>query len=144
MMKIMNSQTKRTANNQLRHDLGVSRSSRAALAKMITNLFDLWKVSTQEQLYLLGLSETSRKSLTLYRKSNPIANKRDLMDRAANLLAIHQSLRILFHRNRDIVYKWPTIPNRAFGGQTPVELIGSKGFLGLLIVRRYLDFKREQ
>lgn len=121
-----------------------SREGRAALAKMVTNLFALWKVSTQEQLQLLGMSETSGKSLALYQKGYPLANKRDLMDRVTNLLAIHQSLRILFSRNRDLVYRWPTIPNRAFGGQTPIDVISSKGFWGLLIVRRYLYLNMER
>ncbi len=121
-----------------------SREGRAALAKMITNLFALWKASTQEQLKLLGMSQSSRKSLTLYRKGNPLPNRRDLMDRVANLLAIHQSLRVLFPRNRDIVYIWPTTPNRAFGGQSPIEVMSREGFLGLLIVKRHLDFRMEQ
>ena len=119
-----------------------TREGRAALAKMITKLFDHWKVSTQEQMALLGLSEGSRMSLTRYRKGAPLADSRDLMDRAANLLSIHRSLRILFPQNRDIVYKWPTTPNRAFDGQTPVEFIRKEGFLGLLMVKRYLDFER--
>jgi hypothetical protein len=119
-----------------------TREGRAALARMVTKLFDHWKLSTQEQMALLGLSEGSRMSLTRYRKGEPLADSRDLMDRAANLLSIHRSLRILFPRNRDLVYTWPTTPNRAFEGQTPVELIRKEGFLGLLVVKRYLDFER--
>lgn len=118
-----------------------TREGRAALAKMVTRLFDHWKLSTQEQMALLGLSEGSRMSLTRYRKGAPLADSRDLMDRVANLLSIHRSLRILFPHNRDIVYKWPTMPNRAFGGLSPTEIIRKEGFLGLLIVKRYLDFE---
>jgi hypothetical protein len=119
-----------------------SRESRVALAKMVTKLFDLWKLSTQDQMALLGLSEGSRMSLTRYRKGDPLADSRDLMDRVAALLSIHRSLRILFPRNRELAYKWPATPNRAFGGQSPVELIRQEGFLGLLIVKRRLDFER--
>jgi hypothetical protein len=119
-----------------------TREGRAALASMVTKLFDLWKLSTQEQMALLGLSEGSRMSLTRYRKGEPLADSRDLMDRVSNLLSIHRSLRILFPQNRDLVYRWPTMPNRAFEGQTPVDLIRKEGFLGLLIVKRYLDFER--
>lgn len=119
-----------------------SRESRVALAKMVTKLFDLWKLSTQDQMALLGLSEGSRMSLTRYRKGDPLADSRDLMDRVAALLSIHRSLRILFPRNRELAYKWPATQNRAFGGQSPVELIRKEGFLGLLIVKRRLDFER--
>jgi hypothetical protein len=119
-----------------------TREGRIALAKMVTKLFDLWRLGTQEQMALLGLSEGSRMSLTRYRKGEPLADSRDLMDRVANLLSIHRSLRILFPQNRDLVYRWPTTANRAFDGQTPVELIRKEGFLGLLIVKHYLDMER--
>jgi hypothetical protein len=119
-----------------------SREGRIALARMITQLFDLWKLNTQDQMALLGLAEGSRMSLTRYRKGDPLADNRDLLDRVANLLAIHRSLRILFPQNRELAYKWPMTPNRAFEGLSPVELVRRDGFLGLLIVKRYLDFER--
>jgi hypothetical protein len=119
-----------------------SREGRSALARMITKLFDLWGLSAQDQTALLGLSEASRTTLMRYRRGEPLAEQRDLIDRAGNLLAIHRSLRILFPKNRDLVYKWPTIPNSEFGGRSPVQFIKEEGFLGLLVIRRYLDFER--
>lgn len=119
-----------------------SREGRIALAKMVIRLFDLWCLNTQEQMALLGLSEGARMTLARYRKGEPLADNRDLLDRVANLLSIHRSLRILFPKNHDLSYRWPTTPNRAFEGRTPVEVVRREGFLGLLIVRRYLDFER--
>lgn len=119
-----------------------TREGRAALSKMITALFSHWSLSTQDQIAMLGLSEGSRMSLTRYRKGEPLADNRDLMDRVANLLSIHRSLRILFPKNRELVYLWPTTRNRNFEGKSPVELIREQGFLGLLIVKRYLDAER--
>ena len=119
-----------------------SREGRAALAGMIVRLFELWGLNPQEQTALLGLAGGSRMTLARYRKGEPLADNRDLLDRAANLLGIHRSLRILFPKNRSLAYKWPTTPNRAFEGRTPVEVIRQDGFLGLLIVKRYLDFER--
>ena len=121
-----------------------TRDGRVSLAKMIMKLFDLWGLSPKEQMGLLGLSEGSTMSLTRYRKGDPLADNRDILDRVANLLSIHRSLRILFPQNRELVYKWPTTPNRAFEGLSPVEIIRRDGFLGLLIVKRYLDFERGQ
>ncbi len=120
-----------------------TREGRAALAKMVTKLFDLWKLNTQEQMIFLALTEGSRMSLTRYRKGDPLADNRDLLDRVANLLSIHRSLRILFPQNRELAYKWMTTPNLAFDSRSPVELIRKEGFLGLLIVKRYLDFEME-
>lgn len=119
-----------------------SREGRAALAKMVMQLFDLWRINTQEQTALLGLSENARMTLARYRKGEPLADNRDLLDRVGNLLAIHRALRILFPHNRDLVYQWISTPNKAFEGQTPISVIRADGFLGLLIVRRYLDFER--
>ncbi len=121
-----------------------SREGRVALAGMIVRLFELWRLSAQDQMALLGLAEGSRMTLARYRKGEPLADNRDLLDRAAHLLSIHRSLRILFPKNRALAYRWPTTPNRAFVGRTPVEVIRRDGFLGLLIVKRYLDFERGQ
>jgi len=121
-----------------------SREGRIALAKMVTRLFELWKISTQDQTILLGLSGSGRMSVTRYRKGGPLADNRDLLDRVGNLLAMHRSLRLLFPHNKDLAYKWVSTPNRAFEGKSPIEIIRQDGFLGLLIVRRYLDFERGQ
>lgn len=121
-----------------------AREGRVSLAKMVTKLFDLWQLSTEDQVALLGLAEGSRMSLTRYRKGEPLADNRDLLDRVANLLAIHRSLRILFPQNRDLAYKWPTTPNRVFEGLSPVQIVRRDGFLGLLVVKRYLDVERGQ
>jgi len=121
-----------------------SREGRVALAGMVIRLFELWGLSSQDQMALLGLAEGSRMTLARYRKGEPLADNRDLLDRAANLLSIHRALRILFPKNRDLAYRWPTTPNRAFEGRAPVEVIRQDGFLGLLVVKRYLDFERGQ
>ena len=119
-----------------------SREGREALAKMIMQLMNLWKLPIQDQAAMLGLSTESRMTLSRYRKGAPLADSRDLLDRVGILLSIHRSLRILFPKNRDLVYSWPTMKNRAFDGNTPVEIIKNEGFLGLLAVKRYLDMQR--
>jgi hypothetical protein len=119
-----------------------SREARAALAKMIMSLFDHWNIAKTDQAALLGLSQGSRSTLSRYRNGEPFADNRDLLDRAGHLLGIHKALRILFPHNRDLVYRWVTTTNRRFNGKTPLEVMCDKGFLGLLMVRRYLDFER--
>jgi hypothetical protein len=88
------------------------------------------------------LSQGSRSTLSRYRHGEPFADNRDLLDRAGHLLGIHKALRILFPHNRDLVYRWVTTANRRFSGRTPLEIMCDEGFLGLLMVRRYLDFER--
>ncbi len=118
------------------------KSDRSELAKMMMNLFSHWQLSTENQLALLGLSTTNRSALTRYRKGEPLASNRDLMDRVGILLSIHKSLRLLFPHNRELAYAWMTQSNKAFDGMTPTKVINKWGFSGLLMVRGYLDKAR--
>jgi hypothetical protein len=120
-----------------------ARDSRARLAAMVTKLLEHWKLGTAEQAALLGLSTASRSTLARYREGEPLADSRDLLDRAGHLLGIHKSLRILFPYDRDLAYRWMTQFNQRLGGR-PVDIIIERGFEGLLAVRRYLDFQRGQ
>lgn len=117
---------------------------RGALAKMVLQLFEHWKLSSEAQLALLGLAASSRSALTRYRKGEPLAQNRDLLERVGHMLAIHKNLRLLFPHNRDIAYAWMSTRNKAFGGRTPSEVIAEIGFAGLLMVRSYLDRVRGQ
>lgn len=118
-----------------------TREGRERLARMVTRLFELWLLSTTEQAALLGLSADNRSTLARYRKGDPLADSRDLLDRAGHLLGIHKSLRILFPQDRDLAYRWMTTANRRLGAR-PVDVVIQRGFEGLLAVRRYLDFER--
>jgi hypothetical protein len=113
--------------------------SRVALAKMVTKLFALWKLSTGDQLALLGFATSGEDHLERYRKGDPMDNDIDLLNRVAILLSIHRSLRIIFPRNRAMVYNWPTTPNRAFENRSPVEFIDKYGLRGLQRTQHYLD-----
>lgn len=109
---------------------------------MLMVLFDHWQLSSAESLALLGLSENNRGALSKYRKGEPLANDRDKLERAGNLLGIHKTLRLLFPHNRDLAYAWMTTSNKAFEGQTPTQYIREKGLLGCYVVRAYLDRQR--
>lgn len=120
-----------------------SREARGRLAAMVTRLLDHWHLTAAEQAELLGLSSASRSTLSRYRGGEPLADSRDLLDRAGHLLGIHKALRLLFPHDRDLAYRWVTQANRRLGAR-PVDLIIEHGFEGLLAVRRYLDFQRGQ
>lgn len=119
-----------------------SRDQRQALARMIMNLLDHWKLSGEDQLVLLGLNPESRVSLKRYREGNALSNNRDLLDRVGHLLAIHKSLRIIFPQNLELAYRWMSTRNKNFKNMTPVEVVKQYGFTGLVMVRSYLDRER--
>jgi len=118
-----------------------SREARGRLAMMVTTLLEHWNLTSAEQADALGLSTGSRSTLARYRSGEPLADNRDLLDRAGHLLGIHKSLRILFPHDRDLAYRWMTQPNRRLGAR-PVDVVLEHGFEGLLALRRYLDFQR--
>src|ERR1700752_3039327 len=118
-----------------------TREARERLARLLTQLFVHWELSTTEQAALLGLSPENRSTLSRYRKGEPLADSRDLLDRAGHLLGIHKSLRILFPQDRDLAYRWMTTPNRRLAAR-PVDIVIEQGFEGMLALRRYLDFER--
>ena len=118
-----------------------SKNSRESLARMVTKLFDHWGIPSTDQCSLLGLSPTSRMTLSRYRKGSSLDNNVDLLGRVGHLLGIHKSLRIMYPYNRELVYRWVTAPNQRFDGKTPLEIM-CHGYEGLLAVRRYLDFER--
>lgn len=115
---------------------------RRALARLLMKLFEHWQLDTADQLSLLGLAPDNRAALTRYRSGSPLANQRDLLDRAGGLLGIHKNLRLLFPADRDLAYRWMSTRNRAFDMRTPVEVIREWGFAGMLMVRAYLDRAR--
>lgn len=115
---------------------------RRRIGRMLMTLFDHWRLSTSEQLSLLGLSKDNRAALSKYRKGQPLANDRDKLERAGSLLGIHKSLRLLFPHDRELAYGWMKRPNRAFNGLTPTQLIDQQGMIGIYMVRAYLDSQR--
>ncbi|WP_398285288.1 antitoxin Xre-like helix-turn-helix domain-containing protein [Spongiibacter pelagi] len=99
---------------------------------MMMTLFKHWKLTTADQISLLGLSTSNRAALSRYRKGEPLSSNRDLLERVGILLGVHKSLRLLFPRNRELTYAWMNTRNRAFEGMTPVEAIKQWDFAGLL------------
>src|SRR4030095_12076015 len=117
-----------------------TREARERLARMVMQLFEHWGVSTSEQAALLGLSPDNRSTLSRYRKGEPLADSRDLLERAGHLLGIHKSLRILFPQDRDLAYRWMTTPNRRLAAR-PVDIIVEDGFEGMLGAARFLELR---
>ncbi|MCK6373816.1 MAG: MbcA/ParS/Xre antitoxin family protein [Zoogloea sp.] len=117
---------------------------RKAVAGMLMQLFDHWKLSTEEQLDALGFATSNRAVLTRYRKGEALSGSRDTLERAGHLLGIHKNLRLLFPQNRDLAYAWMKTRNRAFEHRSPIDVIREFGFAGLLMVLAYLDRARGQ
>ena len=117
-----------------------SKEERASVSRLVFALFDLWELSAVEQAELLGLSAATRSTITRYRNGAPISENRDTLDRCANLLRVHEALSILLPDGNQTLQpmEWLRLPNRAFDGLAPLELMRT-GFEGLTLVRRYAE-----
>ncbi|MBT8340550.1 MAG: DUF2384 domain-containing protein [Desulfatitalea sp.] len=113
--------------------------NRRSLTQMVIRLFDHWKLSTADQLELLGLSNNSRRMLTQYRKGKALPGNRDLLDRLGWLLVIHQNLRTLYPVNSEICYHWVHERNRYLDNFTPLEIMKKQGFIGIYRVAQLLE-----
>lgn len=120
----------------------VTRDERSVLAGMVIRLFDKWRLSGADRAVLLGLSTQNRAALAGYRRGEPVGKSQDRLQRASYLLGIHKSLRLMFPHDRDLVYAWPTTPNRKLDGMSPVEFIRDNGLVGMAAIRAMLDFER--
>jgi hypothetical protein len=116
--------------------------ARGALAKMVIKLFNLWRLSTADQLELLGLSPKSRTLLAKYARGDVLPESRDVLDRVGLLLSIHKSLRLLYPFNADIRHSWVNRRNTAFANLTPLAVMKEQGIIGFARVARYLDYYR--
>jgi hypothetical protein len=116
--------------------------ARQDLARVLMALFERWKLSTDNQLSLLGLSPESRKLLGLYRRGERgLPASRDALDRAGYLLGMHKALRLLFPENPQLRYGWINLRNRQLEGRTPLEVMLDEGLVGLARIARFLDFQ---
>lgn len=109
------------------------------LARMIMSFFEHWNLPSEDQTFVLGLAPGNRAGLAPLPEGVRIGTTREDYERVGHLLGIHRSLCLLFPRNRDVVYGWMKMCDRAFGGMTSVDAIKGYGFAGLMMVLAYLD-----
>jgi len=111
---------------------------RALLAKAVCRLFDLWGLDVASQSALLGLSPDGD-AVAGYREGAALPDDQNLLERVIHLLAINERLRLMFPHNRELVYRWPNVSNRAFDNRSPVEFMIKQGVPGMVAVRGYLE-----
>jgi uncharacterized protein (DUF2384 family) len=106
---------------------------------------DLWGMSEDERLHVLGLPSRS----TYYNWVKAVRGHRDItldvdvLTRISAVLGIHQALGVLQPDERAAV-SWLRTPHEAlvFGGRPPMALLACGTQDGLMTVRRFLDAAR--
>lgn len=102
---------------------------------------ELWSLSVDEQMTLLGLS--ARSTFFKWKKSPNVTLPRDTLERISYVVGIYKALQILLPDDR-AADEWLKRPNTAplFGGRPALDRMMSGHVADLFLVRQYLDAER--
>ena len=101
----------------------------------------LWNLSNDEQMTLLGIS--ARSTYFKWKKNTDVVLSRDTLERISYIVGIYKSLQILLPDEK-LADEWVKLPNSAplFDGRSALDLMMSGRVADLFIVRQYLDAER--
>jgi hypothetical protein len=116
---------------------GAGTSPIPAALEAFVNLAEVWKLSTDEQLALLG--SPGRSTYFKWKKDGGTLPK-DTEERISHMLAMFKALEILLPDPK-AADGWVRRSNAYFGGQSALEVMLS-GFAELYSVRAHLDAQR--
>ena len=99
---------------------------------------DLWSLSVEEQMTLLGL--TARSTFFKWKKHPNTVLPKDTLERISYVLGIYKALQALLPNDR-AADEWVRCPNAAagFGGRSALDRMLSGQVADLFVVRQYLD-----
>ena len=102
---------------------------------------DLWSLSVDEQMTLLGL--TARSTFFKWKKDPNAVLPKDTLERISYILGIYKALQILLPDKKE-ADEWVRRPNTAstFGGRSALSRMLSGQVADLFVVRQYLDAQR--
>lgn len=113
----------------------------AAALRTFFEIAEAWKLTTEDQLRLLGSPPRST-FFKLKKEGGQLT--RDQLERVSHLLNIYKCLRVLF-TDQKLADEWIRAPNDGpfFQGRSALEFMTRDGYLtDIYQVRRYLDAQR--
>jgi hypothetical protein len=117
---------------------GEGRSAIPAVMEAFQGLAELWQLSTEDQLLLLG--SPGRSTFFKWKKEGGTI-PRDTVERVSHLLAIHKALEILLPDIR-AADGWVRRPNGFFNDQSALDVMRGGQVMDIYRVRQYLDAQR--
>ena len=98
-----------------------------------------WGLSTDDARALLGAPP--ERTFYAWRAGNAVRVSKDTLHRIGYIAGIFKALEILY-ADPHLADDWIRRPNRAFGGQTPLQRMRAGDVMDLAAVRSYLDAAR--
>ena len=102
---------------------------------------ELWSLSVDEQMTLLGLS--ARSTFFKWKRDSNVVLPRDTLERISCIVGIYKALQLLLPDDR-AADEWVKQPNSApgFGGRSALDRMLSGQVADLFLVRQYVDAER--
>lgn len=98
-----------------------------------------WALSAEDSRALLGTP--AERTFYAWRAGNAVRVPMDTLRRIGYVAGIYKALELLYSDPR-LAEGWVRRPNRAFGGQTPLQRMRAGDVTDLAAVRGYLDAAR--
>lgn len=117
---------------------GEGRSAIPAAMEAFQGLAELWQLSTEDQLLLLG--SPGRSTFFKWKKDGG-SLPRDTVERVSHLLAIHKALEILLPDTR-AADGWIRRPNAQCNGQSALDIMRGGQVMDIYRIRQYVDAQR--
>ena len=101
----------------------------------------LWSLSVEEQMTLLGLS--ARSTFFKWKKDPNVVLSKDTLERISYIVGVYKALQVLLPDEK-AADEWVKRPNAAppFGGRSALERMMFGQVADLFLVRQYLDAER--
>ncbi|MEP7457511.1 MbcA/ParS/Xre antitoxin family protein [Phyllobacterium sp. SB3] len=126
------------ANNEPIAQPGDGRSAIPPVMEAFQGLAELWQLSTEDQLLLLG--SPGRSTFFKWKKEGG-SIPRDTVERVSHLLAIHKALEILLP-DTHAADGWVRRPNNFFNDQSALDVMRGGQVVDIYRVRQYVDAQR--
>jgi hypothetical protein len=115
-----------------------SEQDRRTLAKAIFRLFDMWELSSADQIGLLGLTPEPE-TLNTMRESGVLVASAALAERTRTLLRIYRYVAMLYPEHPELARKWMRTSHPRLDGETPMQRMLSRGEPGIRFVATILE-----
>lgn len=105
-------------------------------ANEVLQILSTWGINTAQQATLLGLP---MESINHHRFNIELPKDNEMVTRVKALLAIDQSMCLVFPHTPELARLWISTPSHFFARRTPLDVMLVDGLPGILNVRMLLE-----